>query len=119
MMNLEIESVVGNGTDNEYVKLHALADCNLNEYVLFDSTFDENGCISNKHRHMCVFPKVDISEGDYVLLYTKEGEYHKFKNHAGSVTHNFYWGLKCHVWNDDGDTVHLIHYDGYTYKNVK
>lgn len=43
MMNLEIRKVADNATDEERVVLYALADCNLNDYLLFDSTYDEEG----------------------------------------------------------------------------
>lgn len=55
MMNLEIRTVTDNATDKERVVLYALADCNLNDYLLFDSTYDEEGNISNKHRHISPF----------------------------------------------------------------
>ena len=36
MMNLEIRNVADNATDEERVVLYVLADCNLNDYLLFD-----------------------------------------------------------------------------------
>lgn len=47
MMNLEIRKVADNATDEDRVVLYALADCNLNDYLMFDSTYDEEGNISN------------------------------------------------------------------------
>lgn len=119
MMNLEIERVADNATAEERVVLYVLEDCNLKMYLLFDSTYDENGNISNKHRHMFVFPDQQVKKGDYVLLYTKTGKDHTHVNKVGSTTYNLYWGLLNYVWNNEGDTVHLIHYDGYENKNVK
>lgn len=119
MMNLEIRNVADNATDEERVVLYVLADCNLNDYLLFDSTYDEEGKISNKHRHLFVFPDQQVKKGDYIRIYTKEGNNHTHKNNSNTTTYNLYWGLNCHIWNNDGDTVHLIHYDGYIYKNVK
>ena len=60
MMNLEIRNVADNATDEERVVLYVLADCNLNDYLLFDSTYDEEGEISNKHRHLFVFPDLQV-----------------------------------------------------------
>lgn len=51
-MNLEIRTVADNATDEGRVVLYALAGCNLKDYVLFDSTYDEEGKISNNHRYM-------------------------------------------------------------------
>ena len=67
---------------------------------------------------------LDLVEGrkttsiDCVSL-TKEGNNHTHNNNSNTTTYNLFWGLNCHIWNNDGDTVHLIHYDGYIYKNVK
>lgn len=119
MMNLEIRKVADNATDEERVVLYALADCNLNDYLLFDSTYDEEGNISNKHRHMFVFPDQNVKKGDFVWIYSKDGNAYKRGNNSNTTTYILFWGLNCHVWNNDGDTVHLIHYDGYVVKNVK
>lgn len=119
MMNLEIRKVADNATDEERVVLYVLADCNLNDYLMFDSTYDEEGNISNKHRHMFVFPDQNVKKGDFVWIYSKDGNAYKRGNNSNTTTYILYWGLNCHVWNNDGDTVHLIHYDGYVFKNVK
>lgn len=118
MMNLEIRKVADNATDEERVVLYALADCNHNDYLLFDSTYDEEGNISNKHRHMFVFPDQNVKKGDFVWIYSKDGM-HTSVAMIRILLYIYYWGLKNHVWNNDGDTVHLIHYDGYIYKNVE
>jgi len=73
-MNLEIIGVADNATDEERVVLYALADCNLNDYLLFDSTYDKEGNISNEYRHMFVFPAQQVKKGDFIWIYTKEGE---------------------------------------------
>lgn len=91
MMNLEIERVADNANDEERVVLYVLEDCNLNWYLLFDSTYDENGNVSNKHRHMYVFPDQQVKKGDYVLLYTKTGKDHTHVNKVGTTTYNLYW----------------------------
>lgn len=44
-MNLEIWGVVNNNTMQERVGLRVLADCNLSGYLLFDSTYDEQGVL--------------------------------------------------------------------------
>lgn len=100
MMNLEIWGVVNNNTMQERVVLRALADCNLSGYLLFDSTYDERGMVSNKHRHMFLFPNQAVKKGDYVWLHTGHGESHHHNNTEKTTTYNFYWGLNCSVWNN-------------------
>lgn len=53
---------------------------------MFDSTYDEEGNISNKHRHMFVFPDQNVKKGDFVWLYTKKGNYYKRDNDSNTTT---------------------------------
>ena len=119
-MDLKLIKIRDVKTDNERVVLKALAKCNLNEYVLFDSSYDENGIISNKHRHLFLFPNLVIEAGDFVWLYTKSGTYGTHSNVSNTITHKLYWGIKNHVWNNEGDKAYLLHYDDWSslaYKN--
>lgn len=54
-MDVKISGILDQGTDKERLVLKVLRNCNMNEYVVFDTTFDENGVVSNKHRHLYVF----------------------------------------------------------------
>ena len=58
--------------DKERVIIKVLKTCNLNRYILFDTTYDENGIRSDKHRHVYVFPNLIVNEGDFIWLYTKK-----------------------------------------------
>lgn len=62
---------------------------------------------------MIILPNLMVKKGDFVWLYTKAGKYHTHSNDVGTITHNIYWGLDVHVWNNDGDKAYLIHYDNY------
>jgi hypothetical protein len=55
----------GNG-GGERVVLKVLQDVNSGRYVMLDSTFDDAGKISNKHRHVFWFPKKPLAAGDFV-----------------------------------------------------
>lgn len=120
MMDLKLIKIKDAKTDNERVVLKVLSKCNINSYILFDTTFDESGIVSNKHRHLFVFPNLVVEEGDFIWLYTKSGTYGTHTNTSGTITHNFFWGVKNHIWNDDGDKAYLMHYDDWeslAYKN--
>lgn len=110
-MDVKISGILNRGTDDERLVLKVLRNCNMNEYVVFDTTFDENGVVSNKHRHLYVFPQKDVKANDTVVLYTKRGNYSTIYNDNGTTSHFFYWNLDIHVWNNEGDIVYLVHYD--------
>lgn len=118
-MDLKIIKIADCGDDNEKLIIQAVNKCNLNEYIVFDTTFDEEGIVSNKHRHVYVMPDIEVNTGDFVWLYTKEGKYHTHKNDSLTITHNIFWGLNIHVWNNDGDKAILIHYDDWESMETK
>lgn len=112
-MDLKLVKIADCKTDNERLIIRAVRACNLNEYIVFDTTFDEDGIVSNKHRHVFIMPNVSVNEGDFIWLYTRQGTYHTHNNKSNTITHNIYWGLNINVWNNDGDKAYLIHYDDW------
>ena len=83
--------------DNERVVILVLADCNIGDYVLFDTTYDGDK-VSNKLRHSYWFPDKKVFEGDKVILYTKNGQNKVKTNNSGNKSHFFYWNLERTVW---------------------
>ena len=71
LMKLSIVGIKDNVTDDERVLIKVEENCNLNKYILYDETFDENGRPSNKVPHMYRFDSLEVKKGDYVSLYTK------------------------------------------------
>lgn len=113
-MKLKITSVKNQGDANkEYVMLKALEDCNLNNYMILDNTYDAAGEPSNKSRHIYIFPDFSVKAGQYVCVSTRKGKYKLGKTDKGNPLHYFYWGLEHSVWNDDGDVAHLIRIGGH------
>ena len=112
-MDLELIRIADRGNDNERLIMRAIRKCNLREYIVLDTTYDEDGTVSNKHRHMYIMPDINVNEGDFIWLYTREGRYHTHNNDSKTITHNIYWGLDIHVWNNDGDKAYRIHYDDW------
>lgn len=112
-MELRLIKIKDANTDDERVILRALAKCNLNNYILFDTTYDENGVVSNKFRHLFVFPDLVVEKGDFIWLYTKSGVYGTHFNVSKTITHKLYWGVKSHIWNNEGDKAYLLHYDDW------
>ena len=110
-MDLRLIRIADRGNDNERLIMQAVRECNLNKYIVLDTTYDENGIVSNKHRHVFILPDINVSEGDFIWLHTRKGTYHTHNNDSQTITHNIYWGLDIHVWNNDGDKAYLIHYD--------
>jgi hypothetical protein len=96
------------GPEAEFVFLRALEKCNLGHFILADNTFGPRGLLSNKLRHVFGFPAQELQADDYVMLHTTQGNSHKSMTDSGSPVYHYYWGLNQSVWNDNGDTMHLL-----------
>jgi hypothetical protein len=100
-MSLQIVLIQNNGdASEEYVLLKATRAINLNNYAIVDRTFDEEGNVSNIHRHFYRFPLQEVREGEYISLRTSKGNYKYGTLKDGSPVHRFYWGSDAPIWND-------------------
>ena len=119
-MDLEITNIYNENLQTERVVMTARNACNLNSFVLFDTTYDEEGKVTNKERHLKAFPTVQLKRGDTVTLYTKVGQnVIPALNPYRPVNYIIYWGLDHKVWNNDGDRGYLLHYDDYFFYDVQ
>jgi hypothetical protein len=121
-MKVNISSVNNKGNyEQEYVTLKVAEACDIGYYLLSDSTYTDEGKLSNKIRHIYWFPDKPVGKGDFVFLYTRgkrPGDKAEWKNKEGTTTHAFYWNLKAAVWNDDGDYAVLFEVNTWSNKRV-
>ena len=110
-MKLSIVGIKENGTENERVLIKVEEDCNLKNYILYDETFDEEGNPSNKVPHMYRFDSIEVKKGEYVSVYTK-GKMGYTKSTMSSPKdaplHIIKRGLDITIFNQEGDTAHLV-----------
>lgn len=81
------------------------------KFLIFDNTFDQQGNVSNRNRHLYGLKlKEDVSKDDFVVLYTKKGLFKTSTSKDSEKLHHFYyWGLAESVWNKDEDeVVHIV-----------
>jgi len=109
-MALKLISVVnGNTPEEEYVRIQASADVNIQGYAVVDRTFDENEILSNEFRHIYVFHKLAVKKGDWIRVYSCPGKYKSSINTGKTKTHYLYWGSKTCIWNNNGlDIASLV-----------
>lgn len=62
-MELKMIKIKDAQTDDERVVIKALSKCNINSYILFDTTYNEKGIVSNKFRHIFIFPDLVVEKG--------------------------------------------------------
>jgi len=118
-MKVKIMYVKDNGDlAKERIILKALERVDIGRYLLCDSTYNDDGTVSNKLRHTFWFPDKVIEEGDFVALYTKFGADSQHDNKAETTTHYFYWGLDRPIWNKSGDGAVLFELGTWSIKNM-
>jgi hypothetical protein len=108
-MNVEIKAVRGiSDIDNERIVLKVLKDDDIGYYIIFDTTFLEDGYVSNKVQHSYWFPDKQVRAGDLVVLYTRNGRTKEKQNKSGNTTHFFFQRLEKTIWNKGGDCAVLV-----------
>ncbi|WP_171616063.1 hypothetical protein [Roseicella sp. DB1501] len=119
-MKLEVVSVHNHGkAAEEHVLLRANEDCDVGKYLLADSTFLDNGKVSNRLRHLFWFPKKAVKKGELVSVRTGKGTNTEVTNQSGTKVHRFYWGLGAAVWNDETDCAVLIEANTWQFRRAK
>jgi|SRR6266850_3913409 len=119
-MNLEIHSVQDKGQlETERLWLKVTDDIsNLAYYAVADTTYTDEGSISNELRHIYWFPSSTAKKGDWLCLYSKNGTDSSGTNNEGSTTHTFFWNLGRTVWNKGKDQALLFELKTWTSKAV-
>jgi hypothetical protein len=118
-MDIKILKIHNKGNQNEeYVELYAYKKCDIGKYVISDSTYTEDGKISNKLRHIYWFPDKIVSSEDSIFLYTKTGINDDFINKSKTKTHRFYWNIARPIWNDSEDCGVLMLIEDWMCKKV-
>lgn len=103
---------------DEHIIFQVLTDTNLQKYCFCDNSYNTEGELSNKHRHVFFFPNLDVNQNDFVFVHNVEGDYNTAKNKGGSINHHIYWGINTCVWNDDIDGVFLIEISDVKYSSI-
>ncbi len=122
LMKLRIDKIIDNGKDNERVLIEVLDDCNLNNYILYDETFDEDGNPSNKVPHMYRFEKCIVKKGEFVSLYTKGDKGYALgtmKTPKDAPLHRIKRELELNIFNKAGDVAHLVEINDEDSKKVQ
>lgn len=118
-MNVHIERVYSEGGVNtEFVELRVDADCDIGKYLIADSSYQKNGTVSNRLRHVYWFPDKKVKKGELVTLWTKVGDDQETTTN-GTRDHWFYWNLGVAVWNDNADCAILIEELSRSFKRIR
>lgn len=99
--------------ERERLVLIVEADDDIGHYVIFDTTYNADGSVSNRMRHPYWFPDYAVAATDLIVLYTKSGNDRSRVNEDGTRTHFFYRNLDRSIWNRTGDCAVLLDIRGW------
>lgn len=103
------------GKKDEHLAFRVDQDCNIHQYLIYDSTFDGDGELSNLLPHMYRFPSQQVTKGAYVYLYIHSFGNRKSidKKDSGEMVYRFSWGLdpEISVFNKEKDYLHIAEVD--------
>ena len=106
-MDLQILGVFDKNTSRERLTLRVLEDCNCGDYIVMDTTYNENGEKSNVWRHALHLPNLKVCKGDQIKIYTRSGLQRTVKSKQGNNLHFVFWGLSGTIWNNFEDIAYL------------
>jgi hypothetical protein len=110
-MDIELVSINNPGLDNEYALIRVNRDCNLNKFFIYDTTFDDEGRVSNKLPHMLRLPdyNVLVLRTPQIRLYTSRSyPIQEWSDPQHVNTLILSWRLNETIWNREGDKATLV-----------
>lgn len=99
------------GTKDEHLAFRVDEACNIHQYLIYDTTFDGEGELSNLLPHMYRFPSQIVTKDAYVYLYIHSlgGRKAIDTNDKNDEVFRFAWGLDTNVsvFNKEKDFLHV------------
>jgi len=114
-MEIKVSQVIDGGDiQNERIVLDVIGDCNLAQYILFQTRTLGDGLFSPALSAPYWFSNKIVKAGDKIVLYTKSGRNGNKAYSETQTAHFFYWGMPNPMW-DNPDSCAVI-MDIYDYK---
>jgi hypothetical protein len=97
-MKVKITSIADLGVlEKERIVMKVLSSTDIGSYVIFEAIYRE-GNITTGVKNVFWFPDKEVSAGDFVVLYTKQGKQNEKILESGNKSHFFYWGSNDSKW---------------------
>ncbi|NOG72668.1 hypothetical protein [Roseicella sp. DB1501] len=102
-MTLKIVGVEAAGDlESERVVLRAVADVAIGKYILLCTRRSPDGKVySGPVNHAYWFETIPVKAGDYVVLYSKDGQRSEKRSENTGSSYFFYWRQKSSIWSSD------------------
>lgn len=114
-MNLNVIEIKNkNNIQKERIVLKALANINIGNYIIFLTNKVDNENFEANPNHVFWFPNKEVTKGDLVVLYTKEGKASvKDINEGNNKAYFFYKKLNKEYFTNDEKVAIVIEVSGW------
>ena len=110
-MALILQSIGDKGRlSDERVGFSVFSPTDTKHYLVFSTHKTVEG-FYNRSENVFWFPPQDVTAGDHVVLYTKQGQDSAKENVDGSTTYFYYWGLGEPIFVTDESIIVLAQLD--------
>ena len=110
-MDIELVDICNPGGEYEYILLKVNQDCNLGKFLIYDTTYDQEGNLSNKLPHFFRFPNYNVTKTNTPLIRLYTSMNYKIQEWVNPQKVNnliLSWRLKETIWNKEGDKATLV-----------
>lgn len=83
----------------ERIVLRAIESCNIGVYAIAKSRNVDDNYIDAALPMIYWLPEKNVNQGDYIVLYSKNGHSSEKRNDDGSKSYFFYWGKDTPIFN--------------------
>ena len=119
-MKLSVVNIEHQGDrEKEVVTLAVNEDCDLRHFIVASATFNREDVKSNLFRDTLWLPSVKAKKGDYILLFTRDGENADRENNLGSTSHLIFWGSEQAVWHEKDDEIMLFELNAWDIQKTR
>ena len=108
-MKTSISFIVNKGNlDREAAVFRAKTSVNIGDYLVLQTGSDDEG-VNNDTFHSFWFPDKQVLGGEYIVLWTKQGNTREVNSKEHGKLHYFYWGLKESIWEHTDRALVFLH----------
>ncbi|MEK9810634.1 MAG: hypothetical protein VW362_09320 [Candidatus Nanopelagicales bacterium] len=119
-MKISVVSIENQGDrEKEVVTFAVEQECDLHSYLVANATFAPDDHITKMFQDTYWFPSRKVKEGDYVLLFSRNGEDTEQKNNLGSTSHILFWGAPDAVWHEKDTEIALFELSGWSLEKTR
>jgi hypothetical protein len=113
-MNLVFKEIKDRGTDKERIILIADGSGDVGTYIIVSAQEENESQVTTSLKNGFWLPDQEVSKGDYIVIYTKDGKNSVKNNKDGTKSYFYYRGISAPIFKQSKNVGLLIKATGVT-----